>query len=85
MVHVFPHIIDVEGKLGSTRLARLNESCFPFLLQVETDALVKRPKPGDPSFELFEKVGHGTIHLLTLYTLPGVYSTDNVVSTTDLQ
>ena len=30
-------------------------------MQVATDAMVKQPQPGDPSYELFDKVKHVTV------------------------
>ena len=42
-------------------------------MQVATDAMVKQPQPGDPSYELFDKVQHVTVviprHLPTLVSL----------------
>ena len=30
-------------------------------MQVATDAMVKQPQPGDPSYKLFDKVQHVTV------------------------
>ena len=47
----------ISAVVCGTSLIHANSLC----MQVATDAMVKQPQPGDPSYELFDKVKHVTV------------------------
>ena len=62
MIGFEKELLEQVYKLFSTRL------CANSVGQVVTDVMVKPPQPGEPSYELFEKVSK-KMHILYVYIL----------------
>ena len=62
MIGFEKELLEQIYKLCSTRL------CANSVGQVVTDVMVKPPQPGDPSYELFEKVNK-KMYILYMYNM----------------